>query len=51
MFEKVLGTVMIAVDTLTAVAVLPPMLTGVVVLGVAVAAMAWPVLSLLGGDA
>lgn len=51
MFEKVLGAVLVGIDTLTAVAVLPPMLTGVVVLGVAVAAMAWPVLNLLGGDA
>lgn len=47
MFEKVLGALMVSIDTLTAVAVLPPMLTGVVVLGVAVAAMAWPVIGLV----
>lgn len=48
MFEKVLGIVMVTVDTLTAVAVMPPMLTGVVVLAAAVGVMVWSAAIKLG---
>lgn len=48
MFEKVLGAVMVTIDTLAAVAVMPAYLAGVVVLAVAVGAMAWSVAAKLG---
>ena len=47
MFEKLFGAVMVAIDTLAAVAVMPAYLGGVVVLAVGAAVLAWPVLDLL----
>ena len=43
-FERALGASMIALDTLTAVAVLPGAWAAVAVLAVAVGLLAWPVL-------
>ena len=48
MFEKLLGAVMVTIDTLTAVAVMPAYLGGVVVLAVLTGAMAWSAAAKLG---
>lgn len=48
MFEKVLGAVMVGIDTLAAVAVMPAYLGGVVVLAVLAGAMAWSAAAKLG---
>lgn len=48
MFEKVLGIMMVAVDTLAAVAVMPAYLGGAVVLAVLAGAMAWSAAAKLG---
>ena len=48
MFEKLFGAVMVAIDTLAAVAVLPAYLGGVVVLAVLAGAMAWSAAAKLG---
>lgn len=48
MFEKVLGALMVSIDTLTAVAVMPAYLGGVVVLAVLAGAMAWSAAAKLG---
>jgi len=47
LFEWTLGASMIALDTLTAVAVLPGAWAAVAVLAVAVGVLAWPVVEVL----
>jgi len=46
-FERLLGVGMIALDTLTAVAVLPGAWATAAVLAVAVGVLAWPVVEVL----
>ena len=48
MFEKVLGALMVSIDTLAAVAVMPAYLGGVVVLAVLAGAMTWSAAAKLG---